>query len=360
MKDVSRPSLPPELIRCVCDHLDPTDTSGRRALARMARSSSALYELAMPALYRQLTLDDLGFLDLLACGHLLSRADAEYEAFTADDSRFLMGEDLLKRWSHLPVPSERWRHSLGLVQSLTVLGPLFEKTLDLLWDVCIPLTPLFPNVTTLRVGDSPLAIEIGWPTERYRPQGEEPDSDIFVFDSPDYCGEGDSAGPLLEFLPSRDRGYGHIALHTGDFQCITPPKSWTTFRVFDGAPELRLSGLRSVCSCGKHDPPLVPSTLEEIAQGKLGDGIEKLAEHGPVELCLASRPLKEEVAQYTVEEQARIQTRREKLMNDWEYVADLVKSHHNGNLKITVDRSSEADSHLCQPCVMCGKCERSR
>lgn len=52
------PTLPSEILLWICKELDPANTSDRRTLALVARSSRTLYDLAMPTLYNALILDN--------------------------------------------------------------------------------------------------------------------------------------------------------------------------------------------------------------------------------------------------------------------------------------------------------------
>ncbi|EKD01622.1 hypothetical protein A1Q2_04183 [Trichosporon asahii var. asahii CBS 8904] len=79
------PRLPPELLPRVLSTVDPAQIVDRRLLARVARSSRELYDLAMPLLYRELEFDDLRLLDFLACGRQLTRRDPEWGLFTAKE-----------------------------------------------------------------------------------------------------------------------------------------------------------------------------------------------------------------------------------------------------------------------------------
>lgn len=358
-------TLPPELLLHICSMLDPADSSDRATLARVARSSRALYELVAPMLYRELVLDDLGLLNLLACGHRLSRSDADYGAFTAEDCDFIWPERVAQDWGHLPAPSARWRRSLGMVRSLTVIGPILGKTLLLLWDVCVPGETLFPNVSALKIRDSQQARETSWPQRDYGPPVH-PDAGVVLFDRPDYCGMGYSVGPLLDRLPTRDSRFGHVSLHTGMPHCFTPPKAWATFRVFEYEPATLLTRLRCVRRCRRHGPALQPRDIDSIARNP-GRGLVDFSKDGPVEFCIALREASsgralegmEEGYQYTDEEREITRRWVEDANEDWKEIAELARPLHP-NLKIALGSVDDPNPPECPPCGVCSECWQCR
>lgn len=341
--------LPPELLLRTFSALD------RGALAKVARSSHALYDLVMPLLYRKLELDNSRLLDLLAGGHLLSQNDAEWKLFTVDDGGDYPDADEIRgRWTHLPAPSENWRRALGSVRSLLLLAPISAKALVLLWNVCIPNEPLFPNVAALRIQDAPRASDQPRPEEHEAVPHVHPGLDILLFECPNYCGEGLSAAPLLVSLPAR--AHRHIAFHSYPLCTGERLQRWQTCRLFEYDAAARLQGRRSVCPCPKHDSH-EPLSLDKVAR-YIGEDVYTLTEDGPVDLCLALREYEyDDEGDETWNADQRL--KHDEALEDWRTVAELVteleKESHNGNLRIVLGDVNDPNPPDCPPCVVCGK-----
>lgn len=344
-------TLPPELLLRTFNLLDPSDATDRRTLAKVARSSHALYDLAMPVLHRKVEFDDRGLLDFLACGHLLSRQDPERELYVATgDNEYPKQEEIAARWAHLPPPSKRWRRSLALVRSLTLLAPIWPKSLVLLWAVCLPGEPLFPNVSELRILDAPRSpdqprIRAGQATTRVFA-----DRNVLLFDRPDFCGQGVFAAPLLVSL--RAKGHRHITFHTYPIATEWKTQRWTSCRIFDYGAASRLRARRTVCPCPSHDSH-EPLDLEIVARS-LNQSIEKIAENGPVDLCNALRDYEDDEK---LDEQGNAIRRRRhhEAMEQWRTVAELAKQHRGGNLRIFFGDVNDLNPPDCHPCIICGE-----
>lgn len=342
--------LPTELVACIVSMLDPTNSTDRTALARVARSSQALYDLAMPVLYRELVLDDDGILDLLACGHLLSRLDTAYKAFTAPATTRLGKDQALALRTNLPAPSERWRRSLRLVRTMTVYSPISAKALYLLWDVCIRGEPLFPGVTKLRSWDRPSIDEEENSFLRFNLGDAYSDEDIMLFECPDLCVKGRDGAFALCKLPSRDDAYRHVTSHGIEFRRFyQPPSRWTTLRQFEHNPTERLDRRRRVHRCGRDSEY---KSLEElvIVGPDCWNPIDEKAIDGPVELFLAFRNIEKDE-----EARQRVKSEQEASEADWRKVAELVDLHHGGNPKITFGDFDDPNPPDCPPCMICGK-----
>lgn len=343
------PTLPPELILWICSELHPSNASHRRTLAALARSSRTLHDLALPILYRDLTFDDHALLNLLACGRLISRHDPQYAAFMAEEPDFkeaCVGED----WGHLPAPSERWRTSLAMAQSVTIRGPLHAKTLQLLWSVCQPDTPLFPSASKLCVRDSnaapypPPVLWHAWPR-----------AGVLLFNALDYCTAGYDS-PARD-LPGRlpVASYRHVVFHTGVPDTPALPGTWESCTVYETDPLEKLQRLR-------HDSVTRErGSLETAAKRLRGlgeyasyreegpdiGGVPGLLRRGKVKYRIQDRMPERDDDEDSEEYKQVLRGLYQEVVEGWREIAELVQEDEN--LEIVV-----GDEGLT-PCCVCGK-----
>lgn len=330
--------------------LDPSESSDRRALSKVARSSRALYDLATAVLYRELELDNSRLLRVLAGGHLLSGADDEWGVFTADSGGEESKEGISARWAHLAAPSQRWRRSLRMVRSLTLLAPISTKALALLWDVCVPNEPLFPNVREVGTLDAPRSPDLSWNQQNEFLRLRFPPKAVVLFECPNVCGQSQFAGPLLISLKARS--WRHVSFHTYPFCVGWSPRHWVTCRIFDYRAARRLQSRRSCCPCPKHENR-EPISLELLAM-YLDQEVEALTAVGPLQLCLADREYEDDEDMSEQWNEAQ-HLEDKKAMEDWRMLAELVKPHYGGNLSIVFGDVNDPNPPDCPPCAVCGE-----
>lgn len=339
--------LPPELIRWICSELDSSDASDRRTLAVLARSSRTLHDVALPILYKDLTLDNHALLDLLACGRLISRHDSQYATFTAEEPNFKEAH-VGETWGHLPAPSERWLASLAMAQSVTIRGPLRAKTLQLLWSVCQRDTPLFPNVTKLCVRDSnarpypPPNLSHAWPR-----------AGLLLFNALDYCAPGYAARDLPGRLPVVS--HRHVVFHTGVPDTPALPETWGSCTAYENDPLEKLQRLR-------HDPlSRERRSLETAAEHLRGLGlyasykeerrfigrVPELLRRGKVEYRIQDRMPERDDDEDSEEYKEILRGLYQGVVESWRKLAELVQEDEN--LEVVVGNEG------LTPCCVCGK-----
>lgn len=238
--------LPTELLAQIVNYLDPV--CDRNTLVTLVRACSIFYDLGMPILYRKVTLDGLGINKLVAAGFHISKKDgASYDDFVKDEYGLVTThKDWKERYGHMPCPAKnsRWRKSLGFIHYLTVEAPLFRKSRQMLRNVCLPGEPLFPGVQHLRLRASEDWDKMPTGTgESYKDLYPQPvrDLNFVLFECPDLCVEMGKGLELLPGIPSRGYRYNNVTFHmflaaAGNGDQL--PTRWTTFRIFDGIPDI--------------------------------------------------------------------------------------------------------------------------
>lgn len=210
--------LPPEILSDIICFLDPT--ADRTTLYNLLLVSHAVNNIALPVLYKCLTLNAAQF------GSLVVGACDQHGRFTPSSSpRF----SLIQHLTLCPPPS---------ADTMAPVYAAIAGAVDLL---------LFPSVRTLCLDHCDHWQRGDYSFRRTRdsrwggPPGLPP-SELALFDCPDVCIRGQYfAVDALAYLPSRTVSTSSLTVHTGSLDAITTstiPRGWRHLVVYHTDIEL--------------------------------------------------------------------------------------------------------------------------